>query len=112
MLYSKFIFNAKEKTIKQLENGMWYLEPEWKDVICRDMEVKNVEDVKDGFLSDWWDVENILRLEVDKRNAQNNKLNYVVDWVYDILNEKVDPMMLNDEIELAKNMIESRKSKE
>jgi hypothetical protein len=112
MLYSKFIFQAKEKTIKQLENGLWYLEPEWKDIICRDMQIESVEDIEDSFISDWWDVENILRLEVDKRNAQENKMNDVVNWLYDIINQKVDPMMLDSETDLVKNIIESRNMKE
>ena len=35
MTYNSFILKAKQETISQLENETWYLEPEWKDIICR-----------------------------------------------------------------------------
>lgn len=108
MIYSKFIFEAQQKTINQLDNGTWYLEPEWKDIICREIE-SNLEDIDDNYLTDWWDIENVLRLEVEKRNAQNNKKNEVIDWLYDLINSTVEPAMLEEENDYIKNVIEFMK---
>lgn len=108
MLYSKFIFDAEQKTINQFDNGTWYLEPEWKDIVCREV-TDNIEDIEDGYISDWWDVENILRLEVERRNAQDNKKKTVVDWLYDLINQKIDPVMLEEENDLIGNVVEYMK---
>lgn len=105
MLYSKFIYNSKELTIKQLDNGTWYLDPEWKDIICRDI-TSNIDTLEDSYISDWWDVENILRLETDKRNAENNKKKEVIDWIYNIISTVVEPEMIDEENTLMKNAIE------
>ena len=110
MLYSKFIFHAKKLTIQQLDNEVWYLEPEWKDIICREMEIKDISELEDSYLSDWWDVENILRLEVDKRNAQISKKKEVIDWLYDLITQTVEPEMLVEETEYLKNYIEYKKA--
>ena len=109
MLYSKFIYHAEQKTIKQLDNGTWYLEPEWKDVICREIE-SNLDNIEDNFLTDWWDIENVLRLEVDKRNAQNNKKNDVINWLYDLITATVEPAMLEEESDFIRNVTEYMKS--
>lgn len=104
MTYEKFIFEAK-KTISQLDNGVWYLEPEWKDTICRGVTSK-IEDLEDSYISDWWDVENILRLEVDKRNAQDSKKNDVINWVYELITASVEPAVVAEETEYLKNLTE------
>ena len=109
MLYSKFIYHAKEKTIQQLENGTWYLEPEWRDIIGREMEIEDLSELEDSYISDWWDVENILRLEADKRNAQNSKKEDVINWLYDLITQSIDPAMLEEETEYLKNYIEYKK---
>ena len=108
MLYSKFIYHAKEMTIQQLENGTWYLKPEWKDIICREIE-KDLNNVEDSYLTDWWDIENVLRLEVEKRNAQDNKKKYVIDWLYDVITTTIEPAMLQEENDYIKNVIEFMK---
>ena len=93
MLYSKFIYHAKEMTIQQLDNGTWYLEPEWKDIICREIE-SDIDKIEDNYLTDWWDIENVLRLEVDKRNVRDDKKKAVIDWLYDTITATVEPAML------------------
>lgn len=108
MIYSQFIYNAEQKTINQLDNGTWYLEPEWKDIICREVE-KNLEEIEDNYLTDWWDVENVLRLEVDKRNLQDDKKKDVINWLYELIHSTVEPTMLAEETEYIKNVIEFMK---
>lgn len=108
MIYSKFIYEAKQQTINQLDNGVWYLEPEWKDIICREIE-SNIDNIEDNYLSDWWDIENVLRLEVERRNAQDNKKKAVIDWLYDTITAQIEPAMLEEETNYLKNMIEYMK---
>lgn len=109
MLYSKFIFNAKEKTIQKLDNGTWYLEPEWRDIIGREMEIQDVSELEDSYISDWWDVENILQLEVGRRNAQDSKKKYVIDWLFDTITSTVDPILLDGETNFMQNVIKYMK---
>lgn len=33
MLYGEYIFKAKDLVVQQLDNGTWYLEPDWKDIL-------------------------------------------------------------------------------
>ena len=109
MLYSKFVFQAKEKTIKQLDNGTWYLEPEWKDIICREIE-KDLDEVKDNYLTDWWDIENMLRLEVDRRNAKDNKTKEVIDWFHENIFSAVEPAILEEENKYINDIINFAKA--
>ena len=109
MLYSKFIYHAKEMTIQQLDNGAWYLEPEWKDIICREIE-SDLDNVEDNFLTDWWDIEDALRLEVEKRNLQDSKKKEVIDWLYELITSQVEPAMLSEETDYIKNVVEFMKA--
>lgn len=109
MLYSKFIYHAKEMTIKQLENETWYLDPEWKYII-RDQIESDLNDVEDNPLDDWWDVENILELEVTRRNAKDDKKKDVIDWLYDLITAYVEPAVLSEENDFIKNMVEFMKT--
>ena len=109
MLYSKFIFQAKEMTIRQLENSVWYLEPEWKDIICREIE-NDLNNIEDNYLTDWWDIENVLRLEVERRNAQDSKKVDVINWLYDVITSTIEPAMLEEETEYIKNVLEYMKA--
>ena len=108
MLYSKFISEAKQKTINQLDNGVWYLEPEWKDIVCREI-TDELDKVEDNYLTDWWDIENVLRLEVERRNAQNSNKDAVINWLYDLITTIVEPTMLAEETDYIKNVIEFMK---
>ena len=109
MLYSKFIYHCKEMTIQQLDNGVWYLEPEWKDIICREIE-SDLANVEDNYLTDWWDIENVLHLEVEKRNAKDNKKKEVIDWLHDVITAQVEPAIMQEETDYIKNVIEFMKA--
>lgn len=109
MLYSQFIYKAENLTIHQLDNEVWYLEPEWKDIICRNV-TDNIDDIEDSFLSDWWDVENVLRLEVERRNSQDNKKTEVINWLYEVITSAIEPAVLEEENEYIKNVIEYLKT--
>ena len=108
MLYATYMQKAKEVCIDRfVESGKWYLEPDWR-IILRDNQLNNfkLQDVK----IDWSIVEDVLKLEVEKRNARDNKLGYVADWLYDTLTSTVEPAMLSEETDLVKNMLELAKA--
>lgn len=109
MLYSDFILKAKEKTIQQLENGVWYLEPEWQDILYREG-LGDLEDLTDSYLSGWYDVEDILKLEVDRRNARDSKKDEVINWLHDLITTTVEPAILQEETDYIKNVIEFMKT--
>lgn len=108
MLYSNFILKAKELTITQLDNGVWYLEPEWQDILYRNG-LGALDDLEDSYLSGWYDVEDILKLETDRRNAMNSKEKEVIDWVYDLITATVEPAMLQEETDYIKQVTEFMK---
>ena len=104
MLYTTYMQKAKEVCIDRfVESGKWYLEPDWR-IILRDNQLNNFK-LQDAKI-DWSIVEDVLKLEVEKRNARDNKLGYVADWLYDTLTSTVEPAMLSEETDLVKNMLE------
>lgn len=111
MYYSEFVFKAEKLTINLLENGVWYLEPEWKDILYRN-DMGDLEHLTDSFLSGWDDVEDILKLEVEKRNARRSRSNEVMDWFYDFITATVEPAMLEEETNFIKQLLEFREATE
>lgn len=108
MLYATYMQKAKEVCIDRfVESGKWYLEPDWR-IILRDNQLNNFK-LQDAKI-DWSIVEDVLKLEVEKRNARDNKLGYVADWLYDTLTSTVEPAMLSEETDLVKNMLELAKT--
>ena len=107
MHYANFVMKAKELTIAQDEDmELWYLDPEWVDILHR-AGLGNLEDLDDCFITDWLDVEDILKLEVKRRNIrQLNKLKAVTDWFYDLVTNVVDPAMLEEETDYVKAVTE------
>lgn len=109
MLYSNFILKAKNLTIQQLDNGVWYLEPEWMDILYRNG-LGILDDLEDSYLSGWYDVEDILKLEVERRNASDSKKKEVVDWVYELITATVEPAMLQEETDYIKQVVDFMKT--
>lgn len=108
MLYATYMQKAKEVCIDRfVESGKWYLEPDWR-IILRDNQLNSFK-LQDAKI-DWSIVEDVLKLEVEKRNARDNKLGYVTDWLYDTLTSTVEPAMLSEETDLVKNMLELAKA--
>lgn len=113
MLYSTFIKKAEELTIQQLDNGIWYLEPEWQDIIYRNILYKNnlneLDDLEDSYLDGWYTLEDILKLEVAKRNSIIDKKNDVINWLYDVITATIEPAILQEETDYIKNVVEFMK---
>ena len=109
MTYATFIYKAKELTIKQLDNGAWYLEPEWQDMLYRE-ELGELDDLEDSYLSGWYDVEDILKLEVDRRNARDSKKNEVINWLHEVITATVEPAMMQEETDYIAAVTEFMKA--
>ena len=105
MLYSTFIQQAKELVIQQADNEMWYLEPEWVDILHRNR-LGDLEELDDSYITDWLDVEDILKLEVEKRNLMQDKKKVVIDWLYEVITANVEPAMLAEETDYIKAVTE------
>lgn len=108
MLYTDYILKAKELTIQQLDNGTWYLEPEWQDILWRN-NLGEIDDLEDSYLDGWYTLEDILKLEVERRNKVNSKQNDVINWLYDVITATVEPAMMQEETDYIKNVVEFMK---
>lgn len=107
MLYSDFVLKAANTTIEQADNGLFYLEPMWKSLLI-DNEL-NVSDISDIETS-WSDIQDILKLEVEKRNTISTLEPYVLNWIHDIITSTVEPEVLQEETDYLKNYIEYMKA--
>ena len=109
MLYSEFISKASEITIEQADNGLFYLEPTWKGfLIDNELNVSDISDIE----TSWNDIQDILKLEVEKRNTINTLEPYVLNWVHDIITSTVEPAVLQEETDYIKNLMEYMKAKQ
>ena len=108
MLYGEFAFKAKELVIQQLDNGVWYLEPDWREMLFTNE--LTLENVSDFHLDNWYDVEDMLALEVERRNARDNKEKEVMDWLYELITATVEPAVLQEETDYMKNIVEFMKA--
>lgn len=106
MLCVEFINKAKELTIQQLDNGYWYLEPEW-NLILHENELF-YDDISDfEFTSK--EMKDILKLEVEKRNLRDSKTKDVIDWLYDLITATVEPAIMQEETDYIKQVVEFMK---
>lgn len=109
MTYASYILKAKEITIQQLDNGTWYLEPEWQDMLYRES-LGELDNLEDSYLDSWYTLEDILKLEVERRNAMNSKKNEVINWLYDLITAAVEPAMLKEETDYIQQVMEFMKA--
>ena len=109
MLYSDFIGKASEVVIEQADNGLFYIEPLWKNMLIDNQ--LNVTDISDIETS-WDDVKDVLKLEIEKRNTINTLEPYVLNWIHDVITSSVEPMVLQEETDYIKNLMEYMKAKQ
>ena len=107
MLYTQFINEAIDLTIEKADNGLFYLEPLWRNILADNMlyfnEVSDYQVEPDV-------VEDVLQLEVEKRNTINSKKPDVINWLYDLITAQVEPAMLQEETEYIKQVTEFMKA--
>lgn len=107
MLYTEFINKAIDLTIEQGDNGLFYLEPMWRNILDDNQLYFN--DVSD-FEAEPHVVQDVLELEVKKRNTVNSKKPAVIDWLYDIITTQIEPAILEEETDYMKQVIEFMKT--
>lgn len=107
MLLSEFILKAEELTIEQADNGLYYLNPMWRSTL-EDNKL-DILDISDSG-ADEDEVEDILKLEVEKRNAVNSLKPYIMNWIHDIITASVEPAILQEETDYLKNLTEYLKT--
>ena len=107
MLYGEFVSKAIKVTIEQADNGLFYLEPVWKSLLIdNELDIAEISDVE----TSWSDIQDILKLEVEKRNTINTLEPYVLTWIHDIITSTVEPAILQEETDYIKNYIEYMKA--
>lgn len=107
MLYVNFLAKAIDDVIVEADNGLCYLEPMWKTVLYDNgLDIKDVSDVK----VEWSDVEDVLKLNVEKRNTENSLKPYVLNWIHDIITASIEPAVLQEETDYIKNLTEYLKT--
>ena len=99
MLYTEFINKAFDLTIEQADNGLFYLEPLWRNILYDNkMNVNDISDAK----ADWGGIFDVLKLEVEKRNTINSVKPAILQWVFDIITTQVEPAILAEETDYVK----------
>lgn len=100
MLYAEFSRNAKRLTVLQDEDSkIWYLDPDWLDKLYRNG-LGDLSSLEDSYIKKWTEVENILKLEVEMRNAIDSKERIVIDGLYEIFSK---PYLVEKLIDIALN---------
>ena len=107
MLLSEFMLKAMDATIEQADNGLFYLNPMWR-FILEDNRL-DWSNISDNVIDDE-EVEDVLKLEVEKRNVVNSLKPYVVEWVHNIITASVEPAILQEETDYLKNLTEYLKA--
>lgn len=103
---------AKELVILQNEDtGLWYLEPDWKTVLYEEG-LGDMREIEAPYPMALHDVEDVLRLEVDRRNKCIDKRMLVIDWLYDLLTQEVEPAIMQEETEYISNVLNYLKFKQ
>ena len=107
MLYTEFINKAMNLTIEQADNGLFYLEPLWENIL-NDNELF-LSDISDATIN-YDKVFEVLKLEVEKRNTINSKKPDVINWLYDLITAQIEPAMLQEETDYIKQVTEFMKT--
>ena len=107
MLYTEFVNKAMDLTIEQADNGLFYLEPLWRNIL--DDNKLYFTDVSD-FEAEPDIVKDALQLEVKKRNTINSNKPAVIDWLYELITAKIEPAMLAEETDYIKQVTEFMKA--
>lgn len=111
MTYAEYMYKAKEYTIFQDSTSqIWYLDPGWKATLC-DQGLGKVKELQCPFTVTWADVEDFLRLEVERRNKCEDKHKLVMDWLYDLFTQDIDPTIMQEETDYIASVMDFLKFK-
>lgn len=107
MLYGEYIEKAKDLTITQADNGLYYVEPMWRSIL--DDNKLYFNEISDAKVKPE-DILEVLKLEVEKRNTVNSNKPYVLNWLYDLITTQIEPTMLQEETDFIKQVTEFMKT--
>lgn len=110
MLYQEYIDKVKELALVTDErNGVTYVRPDYEYLIASsDLKLEDVTDFEDVSKSV---VYRQLLLERDMRNAQNDNTPVVMQWIYDVISNVIEPAIVEEQNKLIKDMLEYRKER-
>ena len=107
MLYQTFLNKAINVAIEKADNDLFYLVPTWR-LLMQDNNL-DIDEVSD-YDANWSEVEDVLKLEIEKRNTVNSLKPYILNWVHDLITASVEPAILQEETEYIKNLTEYLKA--
>lgn len=110
MTYFDVVNKAIDLTIvTDTDTGVTYLEPRYR-MVLEESDIHLPGHMLQGDAKDQelWE---ILKLEVEKRNAKSDYLKPVLEWCYNTIVGTVDPAIQLGEDELMKDMLEYMKLK-
>lgn len=114
MTYFETVHQAIEQTVFTDDNtGVSYLDPMYREtlrqsgIIATDYEDDDTPEVvpEDELVE-------ILKLEVEKRNAKNNRLSAVAQWAWDVIDTQIAPAITDAENEMASDLVKYMQMKE
>lgn len=110
MLYQEYIDKVKELALVTDErNGVTYVRPDYEYLIAAsDLKLEDVTDFEDVSKSV---VYRQLLLERDMRNTQNDNTPIVMQWIYDVISNVIEPAIVEEQNKLIKDMLEYRKER-
>lgn len=115
MNYFDTVNKSIELTVKtDKDTGVSYLEPMYLEILrgegiiaaYYDDDDDTPEVVPENELTE------ILKLEVKKRNAKNNRLSAVAQWAWDVINTQIVPAMTDAENEMVSDLVKYMQLKE
>ncbi len=99
MNYYDIINQAIELVVVDAGNGLCFLEPRYKEAL----RIAGLLD-HDEVISEEELIE-AIKLEVEKRNIMNNKMNIIAAWVAKTIEEVIDPAITQEENQLMLNLL-------
>ena len=114
MTYFETVHQAIEQTVFTDDNtGVSYLDPMYREtlrqsgIIATDYDDDDTPEVvpEDELIE-------ILKLEVEKRNAKNNRLSAVAQWAWDVIDTQIAPAITDAENEMASDLVKYMQMKE
>ena len=99
MNYFDIVNQAIELVVVDAGNGLSYLEPRYKEVLREAGLTDHEECIEPDELFE------LVRLEVEKRNAINNKSNVLAAWAANVIETVVEPAITKEENELMRDML-------
>lgn len=99
MNYFDIVNQAIELVVVDAGNGLSFLEPRYKKILRSAGLTEHEETIEPEELYE------IVKLEVDKRNAFGNQMNLIANWIADVITEVVEPARMQQENEFMQNML-------